>query len=258
MDYPFSKLEKQYKALPPDVRSAISSAHVGEKLMQIGRKYNLHVDTLDKLFGETGFVMLGLTHPKDYIKKISKQLGVDERTAREIATEVNEAIYRPIKESLKKMYSMKQAELAANALGTSAHEKMATPPSNLPIKEDEEKSAPEQKHGMGVQKSEPLQAQEKETDKASERPVSAHIAPSPPQSSPPSGDEHIDRAQVLKELEESEEREDNPPKDLLEKKLTTTFKNPKEKSEYIGTSGEGSEEQGGQPDKVDPYRESTE
>jgi len=108
MDYPFQKLEKQYRTIPPDVRRAISSTNVGEKLMEIGKKYNLHIDKLDKLFGTTGFVMLGITHPRDYIKHLSHELGVDETTARAIATEVNEEIYRPVKESLKKMYTIQQ------------------------------------------------------------------------------------------------------------------------------------------------------
>jgi len=250
MDHPFSKLEKQFKEIPPDVRKAISSTHVGEKLMQIGRKYNLHVDTLDKLFGETGFVMLGLTHPKDYTKKISKELRVNEKTAREIAAEVNELIYRPIKESLKKMYSMQQNAPGASVEETSAHERTATPPSNLPTKADVEKDAPGQGPPVSVQKSEPslprelVREQVQAGHESTQTPLAQHQR-----------DENFEREQVLKELEKSEEIAGEPPKDLLEKKMTATFKNPKEKSEYIGAPEKDSGGQGKQPDKVDPYRE---
>jgi len=106
MQFQFTDLEDKFKNLPKDIQNAISSVSVGKTMEEIGKKYRLHVDKMNELFDETGLVMLGLTHPKDYIKNLQKRLVIDIDTVKKIAADINEQIFRPIRESLKEIHNV--------------------------------------------------------------------------------------------------------------------------------------------------------
>lgn len=97
---------EKYKALPSELKDAIFSEEVAEKIQEIGGKYELYIDKIGELGNESGRVMLGLTHPKDFIKNLSERLGVDMEKAKEIAKDVNEQIFAKVRESLKKLHKI--------------------------------------------------------------------------------------------------------------------------------------------------------
>jgi len=104
------QLIKRYKNLPPDLKDAMFSEEVTDKIMNISNKYGLYVDKMGDLGNEIGRVMLGLTHPKDFIKNLSERLGVDAEKAKSIAKDVNEQIFGPVRESLKKLHKIGEEE----------------------------------------------------------------------------------------------------------------------------------------------------
>jgi len=104
MQYSLEQLNKKFDLLPEDIQSAISSSDVDQKIQNIGRQHNLHIDKMGELSDETGLVMLGFTHPSNFIKNIKGRVGVDENMAREITKEINEQIFKPIKNSLMKVH----------------------------------------------------------------------------------------------------------------------------------------------------------
>ncbi len=106
MEYTAEQLEQKYNALPTSVKEAITSAKVEERVMAIGRYHKLHLDILGELADETGLVMLGLTHPRDYIRNLAERLGVSREEATAIARDVNEQIFRPIREALKQVHGL--------------------------------------------------------------------------------------------------------------------------------------------------------
>ena len=106
------QLIKRYKNLPPDLKDAMFSEEVTDKIMNISNKYGLYVDKMGDLGNEIGRVMLGLTHPKDFIANLSKRLGVDMEKAKSIAKDVNEQIFGPVRESLKKLHKIGEEELS--------------------------------------------------------------------------------------------------------------------------------------------------
>lgn len=91
-------------SLPDDVQKTMSSPEVAKKIQAIGQKHQLHVDTVGTLLDETQLVMKGETHPKEYIKNLTKRLSVSDTKAKEVAVDINEQIFRPIRESLKKVH----------------------------------------------------------------------------------------------------------------------------------------------------------
>src|SRR3989338_11442337 len=92
--------------LPDDVQKAIASVAVTKQIQAIGQKHQLHVDTVTALLDETQRIMKGETHPKDYIRNLTKRLSVQDTKAKEIAVDINEQIFRPVRESLKKIHKI--------------------------------------------------------------------------------------------------------------------------------------------------------
>src|SRR3989344_899221 len=92
--------------LPDDVQKAIASVAVTKQIQAIGQKHQLHVDTVGALLDETQRVMRGETHPKDYIRNLTKRLSIQDTKAKEIAVDINEQIFRPVRESLKKIHKI--------------------------------------------------------------------------------------------------------------------------------------------------------
>ena len=108
MKYTRQQLQEKYEKLPEDLKNAIFSVETADIIQKISKKYGLQIDQMGELASETGLVMMGLTHPKDYIKNLSGRLGVDIDTAKKIAQEVNSEIFLPVKEHLKKIHGIEK------------------------------------------------------------------------------------------------------------------------------------------------------
>lgn len=101
------ELQKRFKELPEALREAIFSAEIAETLLSIGKKYALSLERVGDLSTETSLVMLGVTHPKEYISQLQQELGVERDVAKNIAQEVNEQVFSKIREELKKLHNIK-------------------------------------------------------------------------------------------------------------------------------------------------------
>jgi hypothetical protein len=98
------ELIKKYSALPEDVKKAIESSDVSQKIQDIGRKYSLHMDQIGALDDEIGAVMTGAIHPDEFVDTIEEKLNIDTDKAISITTDVNLDIFQAIRESLMKMH----------------------------------------------------------------------------------------------------------------------------------------------------------
>ena len=99
--FPFKILEEKYRSIPDNVREAISSTEVNEKLQSIVNKYNLQFDEGEELTKEIGYVMLGLKSSDLFVKNVQRATELDRETAEKIVEEVNELIFKDIKSSLR-------------------------------------------------------------------------------------------------------------------------------------------------------------
>lgn len=107
------QLKTKYQSLPQDLRDAILSVDSAEIIQDVGKKYGLAIDKVGELADETGMVMLGVTHPKEFIPNLSRRLGVDKNTARRIAEVINSRIFAKVRESLKKVHEIGETKAAA-------------------------------------------------------------------------------------------------------------------------------------------------
>ena len=99
-----------YKKLPEDLRDAILSVDSADITRSIGEKNKLTIDKIGELASETGRVMLGVTHPNEFIGNLADRLEVDKEKARAIAQEINEQIFKKVRESLRKIHNIREGE----------------------------------------------------------------------------------------------------------------------------------------------------
>src|SRR3989338_7384021 len=104
------QIEIMYKNLPNDLKTVFFSANKDETIESIGRKHNLMIDKIGDLANETGMVMLGVTHPNEFIGNLADRLEIDKEKARAIAQEINEQIFKKVRESLRKIHNMRDEE----------------------------------------------------------------------------------------------------------------------------------------------------
>jgi len=108
MAYTQEQLQEAYRKLPKDIQDAIFSVDVAEAIKAIGEKYKLMIDKIGELADETGLVMLGFTHPSQFVSHLADRLEIDKTIAKEIAEEINLKVFSPIRENLKKIHGMKE------------------------------------------------------------------------------------------------------------------------------------------------------
>ncbi|OGF51797.1 hypothetical protein A3I27_04450 [Candidatus Giovannonibacteria bacterium RIFCSPLOWO2_02_FULL_43_11b] len=99
-------LLKTYQKLPFDLQEIILSKNKVAFLQSLCEKYNLSGIKARDLKDAATFVLLGWTHPKDFIPDLSEKLGVDRETAKKIAEDVNREIFQKVRVSLRKLYGI--------------------------------------------------------------------------------------------------------------------------------------------------------
>ena len=100
------EIMKRYLDLPEDVQKALFSTKTSDAIFEVGKKHWLAIDKMGELSDETGLVMLGMTRPSEYIRNLEKRLGVEAIKAKEIAEDINQKVFSPIRESLKKIHGI--------------------------------------------------------------------------------------------------------------------------------------------------------
>ena len=115
---------ESYKRLPFDLKKAIVSNETRQRLQAVVERHQLYSDQTDDLEMETALVMLGLRPPADFITNVKNALNVSEEKARAIAEDINTEIFRPVRESLKKIHGISEEPPTTPPL--------TIPPLNLP------------------------------------------------------------------------------------------------------------------------------
>ena len=102
------QIAQMYDNLPEDLKDAIFGLEMNEIVERIGRENQLNIEQIGDLANETGMVMLGVTHPNEFIGNLTERLEVDKEKARAIAGEINEQVFKKVRESLRKIHNMRE------------------------------------------------------------------------------------------------------------------------------------------------------
>src|ERR1035437_9028794 len=96
-------ITEQMKNIPEDVALAIISVEYQAKLQEVVKRQKLLIDQAGKLEMETTLVMIGLEPLADYAGNLQRELSLPMVRAKDIAMDVSEHIFKPVRDSLQAM-----------------------------------------------------------------------------------------------------------------------------------------------------------
>ncbi len=98
----------KYFQLPQDLRQIMFAVETADKIRVISQKNNLNKDQLWWASHTVGMILLGETNIVDFVKTLQEKCGLAEEPARQLARDINQDIFLPVKESLKKIHQVSE------------------------------------------------------------------------------------------------------------------------------------------------------
>lgn len=106
--------EQRFSELPKDVWSIYCAPETSTAILDITKKHGLHIDQYGTISGIVGDILTGWTSAKDFIPRIVKEANTTAEVAGQVAQDISDLIFKPIRDSLK--------NLEAKYLGASVEE----------------------------------------------------------------------------------------------------------------------------------------
>ena len=102
------KIEKEqlklaYQRLPENLQQVFDAEETSIALVNIGKKYNLHVDQLGQLTSLVHYVLLGFLAPQNFVRELKNSVGVSEDIANLITYDLNQKILIQIRQELEEL-----------------------------------------------------------------------------------------------------------------------------------------------------------
>lgn len=117
------KINMDYSKIPKPIIDAINNADIYSKLEGIGKKYSLHVDQLGELNMYLERVLVGLETGAGFIDRINKNIGIDIKTAKDIATDINTEIISTILDQIKEFQNNNEISSSIASISENGHKK---------------------------------------------------------------------------------------------------------------------------------------
>ncbi len=98
------KVKARLAELPQDLQDAVLANDFDERIAKIGKENRLHIDQIESLGDETTLVMLGFAPAEGFVQRLQKSLHLYDEQAESIVQTINNEIFLPIRESMKKIH----------------------------------------------------------------------------------------------------------------------------------------------------------
>jgi|GEM_PF-5040651 len=139
MKQPKDKVKQALSKASDIILEAIASPDGDQVIINVCKKKGLTLPQTAEISSETTLVMLGLTKPEEFVPSIISRAQISEDIARSIAQDINEKIFRPIRDELRKIHGIPTVEtirppVSAN---TPPPHQTVPPPANLPTMSQE-------------------------------------------------------------------------------------------------------------------------
>ena len=128
MQFTKQQIDEHVAALPSELKDAMFDDEIAKKLIAIGKKFGLTIEKTGFLSEETGYIVLGLARPSEFVANLSQALGVDTEKARLIASEINHQILFGLREALKAAHQIDFGEEELQKKPIVAPPRMMPPP----------------------------------------------------------------------------------------------------------------------------------
>ena len=107
--FPKEQIVEAYNQAPDPVRNVFNGDDTVEIIVAIQNSYGLHIDTAGMIGQEIGYLLLGLTTPKDFYDRLHSN-GLPTATVTSIVKDVNEKIFVPLQKKMREQGSESSAE----------------------------------------------------------------------------------------------------------------------------------------------------
>ncbi|MBI2640855.1 MAG: hypothetical protein HYW91_03165, partial [Candidatus Sungbacteria bacterium] len=109
--YSQEELTEHYDKLPEILKDAMYSSDIASKMVAVGKKFGLTIEKIGIMAEQTGYIVLGLVRPGEFIQILADALGIGADKASEIAKEINSQVLYPLREALKATHQIEISEI---------------------------------------------------------------------------------------------------------------------------------------------------
>lgn len=118
MDFEYQALESSMLRAPAEVQYALTSPETVMTIQEISKKYGVRLDQESVLFDKITHILLGLEKGSDFVRALVSDVGLNEKTAKLVANEINTSIFERVKNEMRKTQEMLAAKEEIENLNT--------------------------------------------------------------------------------------------------------------------------------------------
>ena len=97
-----------YSSLPSDFKKHFASSKTAQEIQNIIKRHQLLEESAKQLPHIIGMILLGEVNIVNFVKTLQDKCKLTEEPARQLARDINQAIFLPVKESLKQIHKVPQ------------------------------------------------------------------------------------------------------------------------------------------------------
>jgi hypothetical protein len=104
--------------LPPEIKDVVAASATTEHLFKIGQKHSLHIDKVGIMTDLAFDVMMGIVASKNFVSELQKELGISALDASTLARDIDENVFKPIKNTMISLYGDKAPNKPSSTMVT--------------------------------------------------------------------------------------------------------------------------------------------
>lgn len=90
--------------LPQEIKDVVGSLDASNRIWKIGENHKLHIDKIGIMHDIARDVMMGIIATKNFVRELQNELGIPALDASALARDIDEEIFKPIKNTMIKLY----------------------------------------------------------------------------------------------------------------------------------------------------------
>lgn len=98
----------KYLQLPHKLQQAVFSMETAAQIRKVSEKNNLNEEQLWNFSYTVGMILLGEINITEFVKTLQEKCKLEEEPARQVARDINQVVFLPLKEELKKIHNISQ------------------------------------------------------------------------------------------------------------------------------------------------------
>ena len=102
--YSTSQYNDIFYKLPTEIQDVLIRYDTSEHLWKIGEKHKLQIDKVGIMHDLSMDVMMGIIASKNFVRELQNELGIPALDASALARDIDEEIFKPIKNTMIKLY----------------------------------------------------------------------------------------------------------------------------------------------------------